>query len=247
MEKNSKNCFIQNLPYFFVSSGIAVLAILRAVNVVPKIDIEYIYLLLILSVLAVIPQFSAISFNGIKFEKTGATIQNADVKTLENDEKEEEAELKEDLSKIGGGKEQKIDAKQIKMKILNKFCEDKGISKPTVLQNRQIITKKNPISADNPVFSWYLENFFDQQSLMEAKFTSVNRAYYNKLYVMLSKILGYNSENKNNEKKLNLILLVKEYNEQDKIGVKEDELENLKNTFSPAIGSGLLRIEPIEI
>lgn len=55
---------------------------------------------------------------------------------------------------------------------------------------------------------------------------------------MLAKIISYN---KINGKKLKLVLLLKRM-DKDGVGVSSG-IDNLEDTFSPAIDSGLLRVE----
>ena len=83
-----------------------------------------------------------------------------------------------------------------------------------------------------------------KEFLIEPRFTEINKTFYNKLYVMLSKLLAYNEAN---NKKIKLILLIHKMDNKTKIGVSKESIEKLEKVFSPALISKLLKIETLEI
>lgn len=233
---NNGKCskFISAVLYTTVFLVILAVIILRFCGVIKEFDIEYIYLLLLLSVLAVIPQFKKISFRDLSLEKETSSVKNADQELVNKTEKEERNEL----SKQAKGKSKKT-VSEIKAAMLEAYCKnrDSTLNKDDFDKNRQIVHVGDPINTDNPIYSWYT-NKNGRECLYEAKFTEINKAYYNKLYVMLAKIISYN---KINGKKLKLVLLLKRM-DKDGVGVSSG-IDNLEDTFSPAIDSGLLRVE----
>lgn len=232
MQENER--IFSTILYTITFFGLVAIVILRFCGIIKEFDIEYIYLLLMLSVMVIIPQFKKIAIGEISLEKDVLSVKKADeesIKTTENEEKEE-------ISKLANGKVEKS-TKEIKHNLLDAYCNKhgNGIDRNDFQENMQIAYIGDPINKDTPVFSWFL-NQNNKEKLFEAKFTEINKAYYNKLYVMLSKIILHNKINKKN---LSLILLIKKQSD-DNIGVSDDGIQNLKNTFYPAINSGLLTL-----
>ncbi len=138
----------------------------------------------------------------------------------------------------------KLTPAEVREKILASYIKQEK----TVLRendfhkNRQIISLNNTINTINPIFTWYTSENHTEK-LYEAKFTVINSAYYNKLYVMLSKIREYNAENNS---VLSLVLILCEEND-NKIGVSNENIDDISEIFKPAIQSKLLEIKTVKI
>ena len=235
MEKNQIIKILSFILYAIVFLGISAVIILRFVGVIKQFDIEYIYLLLLVSAFALIPQFKKISIGDLSLEKETSTMEEADDKDVESTKEEENKELEEQLKNSVTKKK----ASDIKAKLLEAYCNkgNKSIAIEDFKENRQIVYSGDSINNDNPIFTWSL-NKNGKEYLVEAKFTEINKAYYNKIYVMLSKIISYN---KINDKNFKLVLLVQNLDD-DNIGVSENAIDNFEDIFSPAIASRLLKI-----
>ena len=237
--KKSGKLIIFCILYGFVFCGITAVVILRFLDIIQSFDMEYIYLLLILAVLAVIPFFDKVSFMGITAEKTHSNIEEAGSNKVEEIAREEQQELDNIKDKV----EPNFTVKDIKEALIKQYCNDNayGINIDDLKDNRQISNINDKISNENPVFTKYAHKN-EKEFLFDIKFTEINATYRNKLYVMLSKILMYKNTNNKN---IRLIVLILRYEEQNKIGVSSEASERLKEYFSPAIDSGLLEVRTI--
>ena len=239
MKTKDKKGSFYSVFYLIALLGIFSVIVLRILNIIQNFDMEYVYLILIFSGLAVIPQFKKVSVNGFEFETT-AGIEKAEDREIKNNDKKDEEELKNQLKKSKVKTERT--SNQVKECLLSYYCSQNNVSPEHIERNRRIVTANDPINRDYPIFSWYLRKEF-QAALIEAKITEINTAYYNKLYTMLSKINLYNQST---SRKLYLIMLVPEYDADTGIGVSLSGIENLKDVFSPALDSKLLKIIEIK-
>ena len=102
--------------------------------------------------------------------------------------------------------------------------------------DRQIENLDDPVHLKSPVFSYYSESHC---SLYEVKFAHMNSAYFDKLYVMLSKIHLYNlSVSPSKRLSLHLITAC-----DGVCGVGDDCILKIRQFFSPSVQDGLLIIE----
>lgn len=213
--------------------GLLTIVVLRLLNIIQKVDLECIYLIILLSVLVVIPQFKKIKIKDLELEARNS-ISKAEEGEIEENSKEEDKDLKEQSKGSCA-----FSSEKIKEKIFNSYCNKKSVDGKFIESNRKIICDGDPINSNNPVFSWYHKRNF-QEYFIEAKFTQINSAYYNKLYVMLSKINLYNQTE---PKKLSLVLLILENDPDRNVGVSSDNIDDLRDVFASAIDSRLLKLE----
>lgn len=222
--------------YCLVFFGIVAIIILHLVGVIPFIEKSLIYLFLILVGLLILPAISEFSVGGSgAYLSVKTKVDEAAKKDVEINDKESEQELKT----VGA----KISVTEIREKILEKFCSANPLTVENFEKNCQVSVSDDRISELNPVFSWY-SNVNGDEVLYEPKFTAMNSTFYNKLYVMLSKIVAYNEQN---GKRLRMILIVLEKNEMLGIGVQDGDRNALEHIFKTPIKNGLLQVEKIKI
>ncbi len=222
--------------YCFVFWGIVAIVVLRLVGLTSTIEKSLIYLIMILVGLLVLPAISEFSIGGSgAYLSVKTKVDEAAKKDVEINDKESEQELK-----TAGAK---ISVKEIRKKILEKFCSANPLTVENFETNCQISVSDDRIGGLNPVFSWYT-NIDGDEVLYEPKFTAINSSFYNKLYVMLSKIAVYNEQTC---KHLELVLIVVVKRETSGLGVWDADLDKLKVCFKKSMEDKILKIKEIEI
>jgi hypothetical protein len=224
------------LSYCLVALGVTAIIVLHLVGIIPVIEYSLIYLILILVALLIFPTVSEFT---IANALGSVSVKSSILPTKENDDENSDNEINQELK----GALSKISAKDVRAQILQSYCMNNGIKGKRIQENCQIISSGDKIGSVNPVFSWYYKDGV-KEFFCEPKFTSVNIAFYNKLYVMLSKIFVYNEQNEN---RLKLVLLVVIKTEKREFGVSSEELESLEDCFDDSINNGILEIKKIEI
>lgn len=221
----------QKAILFILIFGVLLIIVLRLLRIVPPLDDGTTWLILIVVALSLLPclfpLFSEFSFAGFQFKKE--KIENADKNDVEENERLEAEALKND----------KKNSKEIRKTIFTTIVRKENLKTNTIRENQQIISNGDEIAELNPVFSWY---FPDEQRLYEAKFSQANQTYHNKLYVMLSKIQTYNSQNRSH---LRLRLYLVKKDSDATFGVQPEEVKTIQSLFLPAINSGILEVREL--
>lgn len=225
--------------YFAFFIALLALLIFRLLNKIPYFDRDCLFLILILVALMIFPAIEKIGIKGLlEIRKTSNFISEASKKDEQEKEKEEQSELNAKNDSV------KYRPFEIHEKILSKFIETEKttLRSSDFRKNMQIKNTKSIINTFTPVFTWYT-NEDGKETLYEAKFTTINSAYYNKLYVMLSKIKEYNEESNGH---LKLILIFADESNAG-VGVDEESINVLKNIFQPAEKAHLLETRTVKI
>lgn len=225
---------VKLIGYYFLFVGVFALVLLHLLGVVPELDNGLLYFVLILVGMVLIPAYDKVSFAGLHLEKV--EIKNAD----EDAVKDKESELETEIQKFSGSK---YDAKEVKKEVLSQFLKKQHFSQNDVRENRQIKLLNNPIAELEPIFSWCIKHD-NEEIFVEPKFTTINRTFYNKLYVMLEGIKEYKKQQGKNVK---LFLLVAQQHKENKCGINEDEIEKIESIFNQSLNSGLLEIKRISL
>lgn len=231
--------FWGKILYTAVALGVLAIIVLHIAGIVPTIGYPLVLLILILVVLPIVPNISEITVS--KDErlslKTCVGIKEADAEDIRSNDAEMDQELNCSTSN------RSIHLTDLRSSILEAFCEKRQITKNEMKKNRQIEVLDDKIGTYNPVFSWY-SNCNNEEVLYEPKFTAVNRAFFNKLYVMLSKIAAYNEQH---ERNIKLVLLVVKKTSGNELGVSGDEIDVLKRNFEKSENNGIFEIQYIDI
>ena len=229
-----------HVMYWLVFLGILAILIFRLLNKIPFFDINCVFLIIILCVLLLFPVIDKFAIKGIiEVQKASYKIDNASEAEGKESEAEEQNELDTQMEK------HKLSVSEIRELVRKAFIETskQSLTETDFEENMQIIQDyyKDTIGKYSPVFTWYTKK--RSERFYEPKFTKISSAFYNKIYVMLSKIKLYNEAN-NSHLKLIVIFVNKT---DSNIGVEKDEITNFCDLFKPAIDSKLLETKDIEI
>lgn len=227
MGKDKKN-YYSTVLYILLVASIFVCLVLYFLNLV-SLTKDVVFLMAILSALVLIPMYDKFAIKDVVFEKNGE-IKSSEKNQVAEKDKEEQKALDEELSK---NNEKKIKVSEIKDKIKSKLEDSDCFA-----DNKQIVISEDKINKYNPIFTWFDSN---NSILIEPKYTEINTSFYNKLYVMLSKIRAYNKI-KNANLKLKLVVVCKKENE---IGVSDTSISKLEDVFSPSIDAGIFKIQKV--
>lgn len=163
-------------------------------------------------------------------------VQEANQDEIKEDKKEENTT--DNIQKA-----RKFDSEKLESLVLGKYY---GISKsPSILRNVKVVTQfqgVDPIS-DRPVFFDAYYNDSGKECFIEITRNNYSSfMLHDRLYIQLNKIYHYrNSKNSN----AMLILLVAKFQEEEVTTSKG--FERIKGYFAPAITSGLINIQYIEL
>ena len=229
MGKDKKN-YYSTVLYILLVASIFVCLVLYFLNLV-SLTKDVVFLMAILSALVLIPMYDKFAIKDLVFEKN-VKIESSEKNQVAEKDNEEQKALDEELNK---NNEKKIKVSEIKEKIKSKFEDSDCFA-----DNKQIVISEDKINNYNPIFTWFDSN---NSILIEPKYTEINTSFYNKLYVMLSKIRAYNKI-KNANLKLKLVVVCKKENE---IGVSDTSISKLEDVFSPSIDAGIFRIQKVSI
>lgn len=227
MGKDKKN-YYSTVLYILLVASIFVCLVLYFLNLV-SLTKDVVFLMAILSALVLIPMYDKFAIKDLVFEKN-VKIESSEKNQVAEKDNEEQKALDEELNK---NNEKKIKVSEIKDKIKSKLEDSDCFA-----DNKQIVISEDKINNYNPIFTW-----FDSSNgfLIEPKYTEINTSFYNKLYVMLSKIRVYNKI-KNAHLKLKLVVVKK-----GTIGVSDESISTLKDVFSPSIDADILIIKTVSI
>jgi len=229
---DKRRAYLWVVAYSIIALGIVAIVVLHLAGMIASIEYPLVFLILILVGLPILPNISELTISRDGYVSVRTKIKSAnkeDVKSMEDEIKQELC----DSSSV------RVDLRPY---ILEEICKIKGMDKSAMQINRQIEVINDKIGNFNPVFLWY-SNINNEEIFYEPKFTTVNRAFYNKIYVMLSKIVAYNEQHK---KHLKLVLLVIRKNERG-VGVSDSERVALERCFERSEKDGIFEIEDVEI
>ena len=229
MSKHKKNYFSTALYIILVVSIFVCLA-LNFLGII-AFDKNIVLLIAILSAVVIIPMYDKFAIKDFVFEKN-VEIKSSDESQIKEKDSEDQKALDEEVNK---NTDNKIRVSEIRDKIKSKLEDSDCFD-----NNKQIILSEDKINNYNPIFTWFDSN---NSMLIEPKYTEINTSFYNKLYVMLSKIIAYNKI-KNANLKLKLVVVCKKENE---IGVSDTSISKLEDVFSPSIDAGIFRIQKVSI
>ncbi|MGI0154409.1 hypothetical protein ACQ661_12220, partial [Pseudidiomarina sp. WS423] len=169
----------------------------------------------------------------------GASVERAS-------EQEVEAKASDERSRVGEvqNPEYRVDWRKVELVAMQKYVMQKGIHAANVISEAKLVTQFHgidPVSNHQPIFDGYYKNE-DKEIFIEFR---PNRGFHmilrERLYMMLSKLNHYQNV-KGVSVHLDFVWL----------NIPEDEnnyrsSDRFMQDFEPAIASGLLRINEIEI
>lgn len=169
----------------------------------------------------------------------GASVERAS-------EQEVEAKASDERSRTGevSGPEYRVDWRKVELVAMQKYVLQKGIHAANVINEAKLVTQFygiDPVSNHQPIFDGYYK-VYDKEIFIEFRPNrGIHMMFRERLYMMLSKLNHYKNV-KGASVHLDFVWLN-----------VPDEENNHRNTdrfmqdFEPAIASGLLRIDAIEI
>lgn len=169
-------------------------------------------------------------------------VKPAEKEEIDEKEKTEIEEEREDSTKTRTSSVRKMPRKKINFKKLekygiNKFINEYGLRHNFLINDAKLSTdfyNLDPISNYTPIFDGYVKTP-DSDVFIEVK-KGLNILSRDRFYVMLSKIYHYNKVKKSNAY---LVLILIDTTEEDE---KRDKIVQISRYFEPAISSGLLKI-----
>ncbi|MDQ5921589.1 MAG: hypothetical protein QG673_1648 [Pseudomonadota bacterium] len=140
----------------------------------------------------------------------------------------------------------RVNTRKLEKFVLDMLIENKRLQSHTLIKEAQVISSKedtDPISGINPIFDAYVEKD-NYEIFIEIKLIRLSAFMFrDRLYMMLSKLYHYKLAKKAN---VSLMLVLVEIPDEGN-NKKNDYEMRLFDEFAPAISSGLLKIELIQL
>ena len=169
----------------------------------------------------------------------GASVERASEQEVEAKASDERPKSNDAL-----GQGYRIDFHKVESIAMQKYISDKGVHSANVIREAKLVTKFHgidPISNNQPIFDGYYKSD-EKEIFIEFKINrGVHMMHRDRIYMMLSKLNHYQNA-KGVNVHLDLVLL-----NLPEDGSSYRTNDRFMQDFEPAIVSGLLRIDEIEI
>lgn len=185
---------------------------------------------------------SNVNYNGIPLDvlKKGISVEQVDEEEAKSNKSHEDSEILTETKNI----HRRINRRKLESFAIKKCFGD--INYNSILQQVKLNNKfgdNDPISNRDIVFDAFYNDNEKERFIEVNQYASI--MLYDRLYVMLNKIYNYRNIKNSNA---NLTLIIPKLPEDNRIlGNISNDIDRLKEVFSPAIASGLFSISQIDI